>query len=240
MAQPSDNTTASAAADRLIEALRDDPALRAELLDRLRDALGFSGQPAAAGGSAEAVAIAEAGKARRLAATLRKDMREQSRRHERAKWYTGIVGLFAVLVGAVLFAMVWMMTADMGRMEAYMYNMGHAAKDGRDAAKDKRKSDGQSFMLTMARDMASMNQQMTAMRDDMGQMRGAMLQMDSSMTAMREDIGQMSTDMTTMNTSMGRMQYDVLLMRQGVGNMASDTGSMSVPFRAMDQFIPFR
>ncbi|WP_058554290.1 hypothetical protein [Thiohalocapsa sp. ML1] len=232
MAEPSNNQTASAAADRLIEAVRDDPALRAELTDRLRDALGFGSQPAAA--------ITEAGKARRLAVTLRKDMREQTRRHKRAKWYTGIVGLFAVMIGGVLFAMVWMMMTDMDRMEAYMYNMGHAARDAKDADRDPRKFQGPSFMLSMARDMQSMNEQMTAMRGDMGQMRSAMLQMDSSMTTMREDIGRMSTDMTTMNASMGRMQYDVLLMRHGVGNMASDTGSMSVPFRAMDQFIPFR
>jgi hypothetical protein len=32
----------------------------------------------------------------------------------------------------------------------------------------------------------------------------------------------------------------VLLMRQGVGNMTTDTGAMSLPFSAMDQFIPFR
>ncbi len=247
MAEPN-NTDAHESLKRLMNALREDDTLRTALLEHVRDVLGPTpqAQPAAAG-DATVVATQEAAKARRLAAVLRRDMREQRRKHERAKWTTGVVGLFAVLMGIVLFTLVVMMAFDMNRMEAYMYNMGHAEPDGKVAAKDKRKSGEPSYMFTMARDMnqmradmASMNVQMTAMRGDMGQMRGAIIDMDGTMSSMGNDISRMSTDMTTMNGTMGRMQYDTLLMRQGVGNMATDTGNMSVPFRAMDHFIPFR
>jgi hypothetical protein len=224
--------------ERLVAALKEDLSIRAQQLERLNDLLDRRNALAAEH---------NAERAQKLKDELQQQMDVERERNKRAKWYTGILGVFAVLMGGVLFLLVVMMALDMNRMEAYMYNMGHADQDGKVAADDKRKSAGPSYMFSMARDMsqmrndmASMNAQMTAMRDDIGQMRVAIIDMDGTMGGMGVDMGRMSTDMTAMNASMGRMQYDVLLMRQGVGNMATDTGAMSVPFRAMDQFVPFR
>lgn len=222
----------------LVATLRQDLEMRSQQLDKLNELI-----------DRRNTLIAQANDEH--AARVRKDLEQQMdverERNKRAKWYTGILGVFAVLMGIVLFVLVVMMAFDMNRMEAYMYNMGHADRDGKVAAKDERKSAGPSYMFSMAEDMnqmradiGSMNAQMTGMRGDIGQMRVAIIDMDGTMAAMGADMGTMSTDMTNMNASMGRMQYDVLLMRQGVGNMATDTGAMSVPFRAMDQFIPFR
>ncbi|WP_295888139.1 hypothetical protein [uncultured Thiohalocapsa sp.] len=238
------DTTAGAGPDpmkvieELVATLKQDLAQRSEQLGKLNDLIDRRN---------ELIAQANEAHAEKVRSDLEKQMDVERQRNKRAKWYTGILGVFAVLMGGVLFLLVVMMALDMDDMEAYMYNMGHSDRDGARAAEDERKAKGPSYMFSMAEDMrrmradmGSMNTHMTAMSGDMGQMRGAMLDMDATMGAMGTDIGQMSTDMTTMNASMGRMQYDVLLMRQGVGNMASDTGSMSVPFRAMDQFIPFR
>jgi len=224
--------------ERLVATLKADLDLRAQQLERLNDLIDRRNTLLAEQNTEEAVKVKE---------DLEQQMDMERERTKRAKWYTGILGFFAVLMGIVLFTLVVMMAFDMNRMEAYMYNMGHADPDGEVAAKDKRKSGGPSYMFTMARDMnqmradmASMNVQMTGMRGDMGQMRGAIIDMDGTMSSMGNDINRMSTDMATMNGTMGRMQYDTLLMRQGVGDMATDTGNMSVPFRAMDHFIPFR
>jgi hypothetical protein len=210
----------------LIATLRQDLELRSRQLDNLNELIDRRNS-----------LIAQANEEH--AARVRKDLEQQMdverERNKRAKWYTGILGVFAVLMGGVLFALVVMMALDMDDMEAYMYNMGHSEREGARAAHDHRRSVNQ-----MRADMGSMNAQMTGMRGDIGRMRVAIIDMDGTMQAMGTDMRTMSTDMTNMNASMGRMQYDVLLMRQGVGNMATDTGAMSVPFRAMDQFIPFR
>lgn len=243
MADTTDTTTGAGpdpmkVVEELVATLKEDLQLRSQQLEKLNHLIDRRN---------ELIAKASEEHTAKVRTDLEQQMDVERQRNKRAKWYTGILGVFALLIGGVLFLLVVMMAFDMNRMEAYMYNMGHADQDGAVAAKDERKSAGPSYMFTMARDMnrmredmSSMSTQITAMRSDMGQMRGAMLDMDATMGAMGTDIGQMSTDMATMNASMGRMQYDVLLMRQGVGNMASDTGSMSVPFRAMDQFIPFR
>lgn len=239
-----DDTTAAPSPDPmqvlqdLIVTLRRDLELRAQQLDKLNELI-----------DRRNTLIAEANQEHvaRVREDLEQQMDVERERNKRAKWYTGILGVFAVLMGGVLFLLVVMMALDMDDMEAYMYNMGHSDRDGLRAAEDERKARGPSYMFSMAEDMnqmradmGSMNAQMTAMRGDIGQMRVAIIDMDGTMDTMGTDIGVMSTDITSMNASMGRMQYDVLLMRQGVGNMATDTGAMSVPFRAMDQFVPFR
>jgi hypothetical protein len=242
MAEPTDNNANAPdpmqVVDRLVDTLKQDLDQRMQSLERLNELIDRRNTLMAEQQAAEAGKVKE---------DLEHQMTVERERNKRAKWYTGILGVFAVLMGGVLFLLVVMMAFDMNRMEAYMYNMGHADVDGKAAAKDERKSGGPSYMFTMARDMNqmrddmhSMNAHMRAMRGDMGQMRVAIIDMDTTMATLGTDIGQMRGDMTQMNASMGRMQYDVLLMRQGIGNMASDTGSMSVPFRAIDQFIPMR
>lgn len=177
---------------------------------------------------------------------LEKKLQIEQQTMKRAKWYTGVLALFAIIMGVALFYMVYAMTRDMNRMEDYMYNMGHAASDQRRISKLERKVIGPSFMDAMATDMgtmrtdmATMSARMTAMSTDMGTMRGAISNMDGTIGTLGTDIGQMSTDMTTMNGTMGRMQYDTLWMRQGVGNMSNDTRAMGAPFRAMDSFMPW-
>jgi hypothetical protein len=155
----------------------------------------------------------------------------EQKRSSRAKWYTGVLGVFAVLIGAVLFYMVFMMVRDMNRMEDYMYNMGHAAGDERKKPFEF-KQRGTSFMMSMAEDMQ-------AMRGDMTKMRHSMSNMNGNMGSMAGDMGSMSNDMTTMNGTMGRMQYDTLWMRQGVGSMSSDTNQMGTPFRWMNAMTPW-
>ncbi|AHF05590.1 hypothetical protein MARPU_12935 [Marichromatium purpuratum 984] len=194
--------------DALIQALREDTAQRARLSDQLERLLAASGP--------ERQLNDISGLDRRL--------HIEERRHSRAKWYTGVLGLFAVLMGGVLFYLVFMMAHDMNRMEDYMYNMGHTAGDTR-VRPSEFKTQGESYMAAMAGDMGSMRTSMEAMRDDMGRM--------------RVSIVEMSDDMTQMNTTMGRLQYDVLLMRQGVGGMASDTRAMGIPFRVMDSMAPW-
>jgi methyl-accepting chemotaxis protein len=172
--------------------------------------------------------------------SMQKDFDMEKNRHKRAKWYTGVLGVFAVLIGAVLFYMVFMMTRDMNRMEAYMYNMGHA--DGDEITKSvngKYKQAGTSYMMSMADDMQTMRSDMGLMRQDMGQMRNSMSSMDGNMDTMAGDMGSMSNDMTVMNGTMGRMQHDTLWMRQGVGSMASDTNQMGTPFRWMNSMTPW-
>lgn len=248
VAEPDSTSDTRAVIDGLIEALRGDEALRDKTRERLVDALGIDPRQSALAAGADAAAVsAESIKARRKALELRADLWKQRREQKRVKWYSFIAGGIAATVGAILFWMVWQMMGDMDRMEVYMYNMGHSPDDGAVAVADERKTRGQSFMLTMARDMnqmrddmTSMNVQMIDMRGSMGVMRGSIVGMDKTMGNMSGDMGQMSKDINTMNASMARMQYDTLLMRQGVGNMATDTGAMSLPFRAMDNFIPFR
>ncbi|KXX64246.1 hypothetical protein [Marichromatium gracile] len=194
--------------EALIQALREDTAQRARLGEQLERLLAASGPE------------------RQLTDIhgLEQRLHIEERRHTRAKWYTGVLGLFAVLIGAVLFYLVFMMARDMNRMEDYMYNMGHATDDARTRPFEF-KTQGESYMATMAGDMGAMRTSMEAMREDMGQM--------------RVSIVGMSDDMSQMNTTMGRLQYDVLLMRQGVGGMASDTRAMGVPFRVMDSMVPW-
>ncbi len=226
-----DSPDPMAVVQKLVDTLERDLDQRMDALNRMSDFIDRRNQ---------LLEKQTAEEAARVKYDLQQQMDVERQRNKRAKWYTGILGVFAVLMGVVLFTLVVMMALDMNRMEAYMYNMGHAADDRKAASKDTRKTAGQSFMFSMASnmdqmrtDMASMNAQMTAMRGDMGQMRVAIAEMNGS-------IGGMGNDMGAMTLSMGKMQYDVLLMRQGVGNMATDTGAMSVPFRAMDNFIPFR
>lgn len=243
MAETTD-TNASAAPDpmsvlqALVATLKQDLAQRTQQLEKLNELIDRRN---------DLITQANAAYSAKVRDDLERQMDVERQRNKRAKWYTGILGVFAVLMGGVLFVLVVMMALDMDDMEAYMYNMGHSDRDGARAAEDERKARGPSYMFSMAEDMkqmradmGSMHAQMTAMRGDIGQMRVAIIDMDGTMEAMGTDMSTMSTDMTNMNASMGRMQYDVLLMRQGVGNMATDTGAMSVPFRAMDQFIPFR
>lgn len=248
MAEPGNTANTQAVIDGLIDTLRSDEAIRKETRQRLIDALGIEPRQAAiATGAGTAAASAESIKARRQALNLRADLWKQRREQKRVKWYSFIAGGIAAAVGAILFWMVWQMMEDMDRMEVYMYNMGHSTNDGEAAVTDERKAQGQSFMFTMAEDMnqmrddmTSMNFQITDMRKSIYVMQGSILDMDKTMGTMSTNMGHMSQDISTMNASMGRMQYDTLLMRQGVGNMATDTGAMSVPFRAMDNFIPFR
>lgn len=214
----------------LLQVLREDVALRTQTMQSISDQLDARNQ------------LMQQRIARHTASVSRSMQRRLEAEHEtnrRARWYTGVLAVFAVLIGAVLFYMVFEMARDMGRMEDYMFNMGHAPGDERPARRHERKVAGPSFMYAMAQDMQSMHEQMAQMRADMGLMRVAILQMDGTMGTMGGDIGSMSRDMGTMNATMGRMQYDTLMLRQGVGSMSSDTRAMGVPFRVMDSFMPW-
>lgn len=231
------------AIERLIEILREDLELRAQSVAQLNDLIDKRN---------ELLAGQQGERTEQVRADLRQELDVERQRNKRAKWYTGILGVFAVLVGAVLFYLVYMMAVDMNRMEDYMYNMGHAVGDERVKRRD-HKATGTSYMAAMAEDMAQMRQDiramnghMAAMRDDIGVMRIAMIDMDDTMSdmgndmsAMSNDMHTMSGDMRTMNGTMGRMQFDTLLMRQGVGTMSNDMGAMGVPFRAMNSVAPW-
>ncbi|MBK1707925.1 hypothetical protein [Marichromatium gracile] len=215
MADQIEGDSAQHGIEALIQALRDDTAQRARLGEQLERLLAASGPE------------------RQLTDIhgLEQRLHIEERRHTRAKWYTAVLGLFALLIGAVLFYLVFMMARDMNRMEDYMYNMGHATDDARTRPFEF-KAQGESYMATMAGDMGAMRTSIEAMREDMGQMR-------LSIDGMSTDITAMSRDMTQMNATIGRIQYDTLLMRQGVGGMASDTRAMGAPFRVMDSMAPW-
>ncbi|TVQ86111.1 MAG: hypothetical protein EA400_13705 [Chromatiaceae bacterium] len=216
--------------EELLQVLREDVALRNQSMVAISDQLDTRNKLMQQRVARHTASVSRSMQ-RRLAA--------EQQTNKRARWYTGVLAVFAVLIGAVLFYMVFEMARDMNRMEDYMFNMGHAPSDERPARRHERKVAGPSFMHAMARDMQSMHEQMTQMRSDIGAMRVAIIQMDGTIGAMGGDIGSMSRDMGTMNATMGRMQYDTLLLRQGVGSMSSDTRAMGVPFRVMDSFMPW-
>jgi hypothetical protein len=225
-----------AAIERLVDVLRQDIDLRMQALERMNELIERRN---------ELIAAQTTDHAERVRAEMGDRLQVEQHRNTRAKWYTGILGVFAVMIGAVLFYMVFEMASDMNHMEDYMYNMGHAEGDERERRRDF-KVDGPSYMFTMAEDIramrtdiGTMSGEMTAMRGDMGEMRVAIIAMDGSIGTLSGDIGQMSTDITTMNGTMGRMQFDTLLMRQGVGSMSNDTRSMGAPFRVMDSMFPW-
>ena len=239
MAEPNAGDTTSVtlhAIERLVDVLRQDIDLRVQALERMNELIERRN---------ELISDASKDHAERVRNDLQDRLEVEHHRNKRAKWYTGILGLFAVMIGAVLFYMVYSMASDMNHMEDYMYNMGHAEGDVRERRRDV-KIAGPSYMFTMAddiqgmrADIGSMSSQMTAMRGDMDEMRVAIVRMDGSIGSLSGDIAQMSTDMTTMNGTMGRMQFDTLLMRQGVGSMSNDTRSMGTPFRAMESMFPW-
>ena len=167
-------------------------------------------------------------------------------RTRRAKWYTIVVALLVLVVGAVLSYLVVSMAHELDRMEDYMYNMGHSLNDDRLIAQDERKTTGTSYLLTMT-------DHMQAMREDIGAMRLAITHMDGSMTSMsantkamtgsmgtmQVDMGAMSKNMTTMSYIMDLLRQDTAMMRVSVGGMSNDTRSMGAPFRFMSGFMPW-
>ncbi len=229
-----DGRDPSAALADLIRVLQQDAEQRAELVELVNRLLTADTGPRAQG-SEEGSQVCN----------LRQQIERESNRNIRARWYAVVLGLFAVIIGIVLFYLVFTMARNMNRMEDYVYNMGHAPGDERKRALDL-KDRGPSYMFTMAHDMSAMLDDMTQMREtivsmggDMRQMRISMIKMDDNIGGMAGNMSTMSQDMTVMNGTMGRMQYDTLLMRQGVGGMASDTNAMGAPFRAMNSVMPW-
>lgn len=159
------------------------------------------------------------------------------------KWYSGIAGLAAIVVGIWVFSLIWHMVDDMNHMAVYMQNMGASEADTPVAGSKKLEK---SYMHAMSDDMQSM-------RKDMGAMNVAMTEMRQDMHAMQGDIGTMNTSMSTMNDAMVLMSHDMHTMNQNVGGMAQSVGGMNYnvsrmardtdimkePFRVMDDFIPW-
>ena len=154
----------------------------------------------------------------------------EMQRTRRAKWYTTIFALLALVLSTVLSYLVIGIAQEMNRMEDYMYNMGHSVNDDRPIAQDERKTASTSYISAMA-------EHMQAMRDEIGAMRHAITRMDGGIASMSSNMKSMSKDMTAMSYTMGLLRQDTAMIGMSVGSMSKDTRSMGAPFRFMSGFM---
>lgn len=213
----------------LVGALTRDAELRSAQMERLDALIAMYNQKASA----------DAARRDKVVRDLEQEFGAEHERTQRAKWYTGVFGLIAVIVGVVLFYWIFEMVEDMNRMEDYMYNMGHGQNDDRPALEGERKVIGMGYMDSMADNMQTMREDIGAMRLAMTRMDAGIGHMSGDMGAMRADMGAMSRDMTTMSATMALLRHDTTLLSIGVGGMSNDTRSMGAPFRAMDSLLPW-
>lgn len=159
-----------------------------------------------------------------------------TKQNQMPKWYAGIAGLVAVIIGLWVASLIISMVDDMNNMsakmsfmETYMKNMGEGDRASGEA----------SYMASMAGNMSKMSTDMAAMRQDMGAMNTSMGTMSGDMSQMNNNVGTMTKAVDSMSGSVGRMNVDTNIMRNGVQRMARDTGYMGQPFRAMDSVVPW-
>lgn len=232
---PAKSTAANV--QELIGVLRDDVAARADQMSEMNALLEERNR-----------LLQEQNEATRREMTER--LSAQDKQGGRYRWYTGLLGVVAVVVGAWVMTIIVSITDDMDKMRLYMQNMGE----------ERGPHANPSYMQSMASNMSTMRGDMQAMRISMGDMDGSMGQMSGDMKAMKKSMGTMQGDITVMSSSMGnmsqdvaqmngsmgsmtqsiqRMNYDTAVMRTGVANMSSDTNAMGQPFRAMDAVMPW-
>lgn len=170
--------------------------------------------------------------------------RQLGKRANAAKWYAGLAGMLAILIGIWVYSLMEGMSesidtlsSSIGGVQTYMKGMGSGELGKGEAG----------FMSAMARDTEQMTVDIGIMRKAMQQVTGDIGAMRKVMEGMRADIGSMNSTIVSLSGDMRQMNNNVAGMAQSIGRMdrsvsrlSLGAGSLRGPFPGMNSVMPWR
>jgi len=151
--------------------------------------------------------------------TRRELMLEKLIRH--LSWGIAMVGLVSLLMGALLFKLIYDIHTNMETMTNHMDSM----RDSFFMV--------QSDIRVMTQHIIPMQQDIALISNDFQSLNKQITKIDANMNNITSHIQAMETHTSSMANTITRMQYEISGMRFGVQSMSHDTYNLSSPWRWM-------